>query len=156
MQLGANETGILNPLTIEQAKKQVATGGLRGATIKSDTRAAKDAADRALYGVESRFVLLRNVCGPDEVDDDLPTEIGDEARKVGIPERVKVVVAPPYKSDVEPIDRVRIFITYTGLVGAYEAVRLFNGRVFNGRTVRAQYFDEAWAERQLWAMPVDP
>ncbi|GAA6007805.1 hypothetical protein JCM11491_003970 [Sporobolomyces phaffii] len=119
-------------------------------TVVDASRAGRaDERTREMGGDPSRVVLLENVCGPHEVDDDLPGEIADEANKLGVVERCAVVVVPLDDDDVadggaDPGEReeVRVFLVMSGLAGAYNAVRSFEGRFFGGRTVRARYYDE--------------
>ena len=71
----------------------------------------------------------------------------EEAGKLGILERCFVHVMPEYAPEE---DAVRVFIVYSGLVGAWKAAKAFEGRHFGGRQVRARFYDEtAFATRTL-------
>jgi hypothetical protein len=64
--------------------------------------------------------------------------IAEEARKHGIVERCFVRIIQ--REDVDdPSEKVRVFILYSGLVGAWKAVKTFDGRFFGGRNIRARF-----------------
>jgi len=89
--LGANATGIVEPLTVEQAKQAKAKGqpqkavggsGIGGKSnainrIVNNNEDVKAREDRERWGESTRVVLLTNMVGPEDVDDeDLRGEIG--------------------------------------------------------------------------------
>lgn len=80
-------------------------------------------------GPPSKIVLLNNMCGVEDVDDDLAGEVKEEADRFGVVNRVVV-----WNSGGE----VRIFLIMSGLAGAYNVVKQFEGRFFGGRVVRAR------------------
>ncbi|XP_026319952.1 splicing factor 45 [Hyposmocoma kahamanoa] len=86
----------------------------------------------------SKVVLLRNMVGPGDVDEDLEPEVKDECNtKYG--EVVKVVI---YELPNAPADEaVRIFVEFKRIESAIKAVVDLNGRFFGGRQVKAGFYD---------------
>ncbi|CAH8457653.1 unnamed protein product [Heterobilharzia americana] len=85
----------------------------------------------------SCVILLRNMCGPGEVDDDLEPETAEECAKYG-----KVVMCMIYELPEAPDDEVvRIFVEFDSEEAATKAVLDLNGRFFAGRVVKAGFYD---------------
>jgi splicing factor 45 len=158
--LGASSQGIVNPLALSNASDGKKGGKGKGkqpesskpaghtkvlgmATAKgrviSDLKTEKDKAEKEKYGEPSRIVCLSNMVGRNEVDAELAEDVAGEARKLGLLESCFVHVMPAYVSDEES---VRVFVVFSGLVGAWKAVKEFDGRFFGGRTVTAKFYDE--------------
>ncbi|KAG8182887.1 hypothetical protein JTE90_004253 [Oedothorax gibbosus] len=86
----------------------------------------------------SKVVLLRNMVGPGEVDEDLEPETKEECGKYG--EVVKCVIYENPTSSTEE-ESVRIFIEFKRMEAAIKAVVDLNGRYFGGRIVKAGFYD---------------
>lgn len=151
--LGAQESGILNPLSVKvekRRKKADADGGGyadpkggRGKII-----GGKVAADRAeggeggKFGAMSSVIVLQNMLEnmanlQEEINDGLGQEIGEECgEKYGRVERLYI--------DVEGR---RVFIKFTDAVSALRAVNALEGRVFNGNEIAARFWDAEKFER---------
>ncbi|GAA5903753.1 uncharacterized protein JCM6883_005103 [Sporobolomyces salmoneus] len=168
--LGASESGMTTALSVSrpspsapklsraQKKKQkhfgiegtqevASKGGMaaKNNVIDSSRTGRAEERNKEMGGEPSRVVLLENICGPNEVDDELPGEIAEEANKLGVVERCAVVIVPFEEEEVGEAgerEEVRVFLVMSGLAGAYNAVRSFEGRFFGGRTVRARYYGE--------------
>jgi len=163
--LGANESGRTSILTVSAAttgpggnkkrKDNPGDPGMAGpagphkigsmakgrGVVIDEAKKQRDLEEKMRYGEPTRIVYLTNVVAVDEVDDELATEIAEEARKHGMVERCFVRIIQ--RSDVEDAsERVRVFIIYSGLVGAWKAVKTFDGRFFGGRNIRARFFSE--------------
>ncbi|BGP14508.1 hypothetical protein JCM10213_003094 [Rhodosporidiobolus nylandii] len=156
--LGADESGMTSALSVQ--KGPVAPSAKKGKNKKKDdapapaqpqgmaarsvvvdaSRAQRQEEQKQQMGGEaSRVVLLQNLCGVDDLDDELPGEVAEEAGKFGVVDRCAVRVVPGAKED----EAVRIFLVMSGIAGGYNAVRNFDGRFFGGRTVKAKFYDEA-------------
>lgn len=85
----------------------------------------------------SKVVLLRNMVGPGEVDEDLEPEVKDECNtKYG--DVIRVLIHEVM--DVVPEEAVRIFVEFKRIESAIKAVVDLNGRFFGGRQVRAGFY----------------
>lgn len=85
----------------------------------------------------SKVVLLRNMVGPGEVDQDLEPEVKDECNtKYG--DVIKVII---HELPLSPEDeKIRIFVEFKRIESAIKAVVDLNGRFFGGRQVKAGFY----------------
>ncbi|CAM9162811.1 unnamed protein product [Chrysoparadoxa australica] len=134
--LGKDRQGIVNPLAHH------ATGGGKGviAELQPPQPVASAAAGRkkGLFSNPTRVVLLQNMVGPGEVDDELEGEIAEECQKFGSVQRVQIKEAG---------GEVRIFVQFPQQENAVKAYVGLNKRFFGGRQIAAQFYDEAKFER---------
>ncbi|KAG0705873.1 hypothetical protein DFH29DRAFT_904070 [Suillus ampliporus] len=153
--LGADGSGIVNALTVEQVAAQgkgkkgqnQPQGQAKGKPAMGSKmgRIINDNEDAKGLGKPSRVV--------EDVDDgDLRDEIGEECSKNGTVERVIVHLTHP--PPAEPEESVRIFVLFAGPSGAWKTVRELDGRYFGGRAVRARYFSEAAFSRHDLDVPI--
>ncbi|EEB15661.1 Splicing factor, putative [Pediculus humanus corporis] len=85
----------------------------------------------------SKVVLLRNMVGPGEVDDDLEPEVKDECNtKYGEVIKVLIFEMPDAPQD----EAIRIFVEFKRIESAIKAVVDLNGRFFGGRQVKAGFY----------------
>lgn len=158
--LGKEEQGMAKPLlAIKIGKKQgmIRTGSWSGedkfavppvpVSVDPVPAPASSSATTTTDGTKvtemmkspTRVVLLTNMVGPGEVDEDLEPETKEECGKYG--EVVKCVIFEIPGPAVRPEDAVRIFVEFKRMESAIKAVVDLNGRFFGGRTVRASFFD---------------
>ncbi|XP_065339250.1 poly(U)-binding-splicing factor half pint isoform X4 [Cloeon dipterum] len=92
---------------------------------------------------QSRVVILRNMVGPEEVDETLQEEIQDECTKFGIVDRV-IIYKEKQSDDDDAVDDiiVKIFVQFSKSSEAIIARDALNGRYFGGRLVRAEIYDQ--------------
>ncbi|KAM0272856.1 hypothetical protein ACHAQH_008542 [Verticillium albo-atrum] len=142
--LGADESGIINPLRVQvekRKKKSDAEGGgwrdpANKAKIIGGQRRDEGASAASGYGSMSNVIVLRNMLEgmedlQGEIASGLGQEIGEECgEKYGRVERLYF--------DVE---NRQVFIKFTDQVSGLRAVSELNGRVFNGNTVTARFYD---------------
>ncbi|CAH0724817.1 unnamed protein product, partial [Brenthis ino] len=85
----------------------------------------------------SKVVLLRNMVGPGDVDEELEPEVKDECNtKYGDVVKVLIFEMPNVPHD----EAVRIFVEFKRIESAIKAVVDLNGRFFGGRQVKAGFY----------------
>ncbi|VDN35602.1 unnamed protein product [Cylicostephanus goldi] len=85
----------------------------------------------------TKVLMLTNMVGPDEVDDELEPEIRDEMAKYG---QVASVVIHKLNNVSDEL-AVRIFVEFTNVAQAIKAFVVMNGRFFGGRSVAAAFYN---------------
>eukprot|EP01068_Selenidium_serpulae_P003653 Selendium_serpulae@DN3219_c0_g1_i1.p1 len=94
----------------------------------------------------TRVILLRNLVGKGEVDEDLKAETQEEASKYGNLLSVEILEAADKNDD----EAVRIFCEYESKEHATKALIALNGRYFGMRVVKATFFDtECYSKKKL-------
>lgn len=94
----------------------------------------------------TRVVLLTNMVGRDEVDEDLEEETTEEAGKYGRLAACKIVEI----LGVSEEESVRIFLDYKKEEAAVKCHSTMDGRFFGGRRVRARFYDvESYSKGDL-------
>mmetsp|Transcript_10200 Transcript_10200/g.16406 ORF Transcript_10200/g.16406 Transcript_10200/m.16406 type:complete len:352 (-) Transcript_10200:87-1142(-) len=86
----------------------------------------------------SRVVLLTNMVGPGEVDNDLANETAEECQKYG--PVLKCSITEVNRLGVKEEEAVRIFVVFGTVDAATKALKDLNGRFFAYRQVRARFF----------------
>ena len=90
---------------------------------------------------DSRVVVLRNMIGAEDVDDELENEITDECGKYGYVDRVLIYQEQQSEEEDSEI-LVKIFVEFSNTKGAEQAINALNGRYFAGRVVKAEIYDQ--------------
>ncbi|KAI3455937.1 hypothetical protein Pfo_012600 [Paulownia fortunei] len=142
--LGKQEQGITTPLVAKKTDK-------RGGVIVNASE-SKKVKSVNFNGPPTRVVLLRNMVGPGEVDDDLEGEVAEECAKFGTVTRVLIfeITEPNFPHE----EAVRIFIQFERAEQATKALVELEGRFFGGRVVHACFYDEErFSNNELAPMP---
>ncbi|GJP63912.1 hypothetical protein CLOP_g20945 [Closterium sp. NIES-67] len=87
-----------------------------------------------------RCIVMRNMVTPEEVDDDLQSEVTDECGKFGKVERV--VIYQEQQSEKPGDAIVKIFVLFSGTPEAQAAQQSLHNRWFGGRQVIASFYPE--------------
>lgn len=96
---------------------------------------------------ESVVVVLRNMVGPEDVDDELQEEISEECSKYGEVERVIIYQERQSEEDDAAVI-VKIFVEFKEAGAAKKAKDSLNGRFFGGRVVTADIYDQDLFDHQ--------
>ncbi|KAL6829224.1 hypothetical protein J3E69DRAFT_330694 [Trichoderma sp. SZMC 28015] len=147
--LGANESGILNPLRVQVEKRRKKAdadgGGWAEPANKGKIFGGKRKEENGKFGVMSDVIVLQNMLEnmPDleaEIADGLGQEIGGECgEKYGRVERLYI-----------DVDTRQVFIKFTDQVSALRAVNELDGRVFNGNTIIPKFYDTERFEQGIY------
>lgn len=133
--LGKQEQGITTPL---MAKKTDRRAGV--IVNASESKAEKKPKSVNFNSPPTRVMLLRNMVGPGEVDDELEEEVASECAKYGTVTRVLIfeITEPNFPAD----EAVRIFVQFERSEETTKALVDLEGRFFGGRVVHASFYDE--------------
>ncbi|KAM6971494.1 poly(U)-binding-splicing factor PUF60-like isoform 1-T1 [Tautogolabrus adspersus] len=90
---------------------------------------------------ESTVMVLRNMVGPEDIDDDLEGEVTEECGKFGSVNRV--IIYQEKQGEEEDADIiVKIFVEFSMASEMDKAIQALNERWFGGRKVVAEVYDQ--------------
>uniref|UniRef100_A0AAQ5Y238 RRM domain-containing protein n=1 Tax=Amphiprion ocellaris TaxID=80972 RepID=A0AAQ5Y238_AMPOC len=90
---------------------------------------------------ESTVMVLRNMVGPDDIDDDLEGEVTEECGKFGQVKRVIIYQERQGEEDDADVI-VKIFVEFLEASKMNQAIQALNQRWFGGRKVSAEVYDQ--------------
>ncbi|XP_059170968.1 poly(U)-binding-splicing factor PUF60-like isoform X2 [Physella acuta] len=90
---------------------------------------------------ECRVMVLRNMVGPEDLDDELESEVTDECGKFGTVNRV-IIYQERQSEDEDAEVIVKIFVEFSSQEEAEKACNSLNARFFGGRVVTAEKYDQ--------------
>lgn len=100
---------------------------------------------RLMRPQDSRVIILRNMVGPDDVDESLQEEIQEECSKFGTVSRV--IIFNEKQTENEDDDEaeiiVKIFVEFSAGAEAIRGKDALHGRFFGGRRVVAELYDQS-------------
>ena len=97
----------------------------------------------------TRVMVLRNMVGVEDLDDDLQEEVTDECEKYGKVQRV--VIYEEKQSEEEDAEViVKIFVMFAEEDSCEKAIAALNGRWFGGKTVSATTFPQEKFDNSDW------
>jgi len=111
----------------------------------SGTKARHLVMHKLMRRSESRVMVLRNMVGPEEIDETLESEVTEECGRYGGVEKVIIYQERQGESDDAEVI-VKIFVEFVGTAEVEAAVKSLNGRFFGGRTVSAQVYEQSLYE----------
>uniref|UniRef100_H2TQN4 Splicing factor 45 n=1 Tax=Takifugu rubripes TaxID=31033 RepID=H2TQN4_TAKRU len=133
--LGKHEQGLSTALSVEKTSKRGGKIIIGDAAEKPDGKKSEANPLTEILKNPTKVVLLRNMVGRGEVDEDLEEETKEECEKYG-----KVVKCVIFE-DVPDDEAVRIFLEFERVESAIKAVVDLNGRYFGGRVVKACFYN---------------
>ncbi|KAK0047755.1 poly(U)-binding-splicing factor PUF60-like isoform X2 [Biomphalaria pfeifferi] len=90
---------------------------------------------------DCRVMVLRNMVGPEDLDDDLESEVTDECGKFG--HVIRVIIYQERQSEEEDAEViVKIFVEFSSQEEVERACNSLNARFFGGRVVTAEKYDQ--------------
>ncbi|XP_068148396.1 poly(U)-binding-splicing factor half pint [Drosophila tropicalis] len=100
---------------------------------------------RLMRPQDSRVIILRNMVGPEDVDETLQEEIQEECSKFGTVSRV--IIFNEKQTENEDDDEaeiiVKIFVEFSAGAEAIRGKDALHGRFFGGRRVIAELYDQS-------------
>uniref|UniRef100_UPI003AAE39D6 splicing factor 45 n=1 Tax=Centroberyx gerrardi TaxID=166262 RepID=UPI003AAE39D6 len=135
--LGKHEQGLSTALSVEKTSKRGGKIIIGDAAEKPDSKKSEANPLTEILKCPTKVVLLRNMVGRGEVDEDLEGETKEECEKYG-----KVIKCVIFEiAGVTDDEAVRIFLEFERVESAIKAVVDLNGRYFGGRVVKACFYN---------------
>uniref|UniRef100_A0A8C5MKU1 Splicing factor 45 n=1 Tax=Leptobrachium leishanense TaxID=445787 RepID=A0A8C5MKU1_9ANUR len=136
--LGKHEQGLSTALSVEKTSKRGGKIIIGDLADKVDSSKKSDANPLTeILKCPTKVVLLRNMVGAGEVDEDLEAETKEECEKYGKVAKCVIFEIPGSPDE----DAVRIFLEFERVESAIKAVVDLNGRYFGGRIVKASFYN---------------
>ncbi|XP_070192224.1 splicing factor 45-like isoform X3 [Littorina saxatilis] len=140
--LGKSEQGMSTALYVEKTSKRggkiIHEKDLPKVSLIPESLAFKEPSSNTnIMKNPSKVIMLTNMVGPGEVDEELEPETAEECTKYGKVTKVVIYEVP----DVVEEEAVRIFIEFDRMESAIKAVVDLNGRYFGGRIVRGSFYN---------------
>ncbi|NXK45688.1 SPF45 factor, partial [Chauna torquata] len=134
--LGKHEQGLSTALSVEKTSKRggkiIVGDAAEKGNFKTDSNPLTE-----ILKCPTKVVLLRNMVGAGEVDEDLEVETKEECEKYGKVGKCVIFEIPGAPDD----EAVRIFLEFERVESAIKAVVDLNGRYFGGRVVKACFYN---------------
>lgn len=151
--LGKDDQGMSSPLEVEKVgvgvgrilaaqkttPKLASTEQVVEAVMMPTTTPVSTSSMSELLRDSTRVILLQNMVGPGEVDEELEAETKEECKKYG--EVVKCLIYEIPNKKVADDEAVRIFVEFREVESAIKAATDLNGRYFGGRVVRVSFYN---------------
>ncbi|XP_028284081.1 poly(U)-binding-splicing factor PUF60a isoform X2 [Parambassis ranga] len=128
-QLEPQQDGAMEPLS-EQEHMSISGSSARHMVMR-----------KLLRKQESTVMVLRNMVGPDDIDDDLEGEVTEECGKFGQVKRVIIYQERQGEEDDADVI-VKIFVEFSEVAEMNRAIQALNHRWFGGRKVAAEVYDQ--------------
>lgn len=129
---GENKTNLEElPQTLEQQESMKISG----------SNARHMVMQKLMRKSECRVMVLRNMVGPEDLDDDLESEVTDECGKFGHVNRVIIYQERQSEEDDAEIV-VKIFVEFSSQEEVEKGCASLNARFFGGRVVTAEKYDQ--------------
>ncbi|XP_040910631.1 poly(U)-binding-splicing factor PUF60a isoform X2 [Toxotes jaculatrix] len=125
----AQQDGAMEPLS-EQEHMSISGSSARHMVMR-----------KLLRKQESTVMVLRNMVGPDDIDDDLEGEVTEECGKFGQVKRVIIYQERQGEEDDADVI-VKIFVEFSEAAEMNRAIQALNHRWFGGRKVVAEVYDQ--------------
>ncbi|GFW35552.1 poly(U)-binding-splicing factor half pint [Trichonephila clavipes] len=123
------------PQTLQQQENMMIKG----------TNARHILMQKLMRRTESSVIILRNMVGVEDLDDDLESEVTDECGRYGAVNRV-IIYQERQSEDEDAEIIVKIFVEFSASAEACKARDALNGRFFGGRIVKAELYDQTLYE----------
>jgi len=107
----------------------------------SGTQARHMVMQKLMRTSETRVMVLRNMVGPEDVDEDLESEVIDECSTYGHVNRV-IIYQEKQSEDDDAEVIVKIFVEFKEPSELDKATKALDGRYFAGRQIKALPFDQ--------------
>ncbi|XP_035025583.1 poly(U)-binding-splicing factor PUF60a isoform X3 [Hippoglossus stenolepis] len=125
----AQQEGVTEPLS-EQEHMSISGSNARHMVMR-----------KLLRKQESTVMVLRNMVGPDDIDDDLEGEVTEECGTFGQVKRVVIYQERQGEEDDAEVI-VKIFVMFSDAAEMNGAIQALNHRWFGGRKVVAEVYDQ--------------